>query len=207
MGTLARSFTAGLGLHARRRSRSAANPDAPLIQAVLDGDQEALAETILRHHAAVFAYLRARLLVAADAEDLTQEVFLRCLNGRATFRCSVRMRPWLIGVARNVLREHVRRQSRSRQVAWTEICLELDQLDGREAQVDADAVEHLGGCLEALGPSAREALELRYRGQMQLAEIGQKMHRSEGAVKLLMYRARQALRCCLDRKLGAAGNE
>jgi RNA polymerase sigma-70 factor (ECF subfamily) len=42
---------------------------------------------------------------------------------------------------------------------------------------------------------------MRYRGNLKLAAIGQKLHRSEGAVKLLMFRARQALKHCLDVKL------
>ena len=51
-------------------------------------------------------------------------------------------------------------------------------------------------------PSARQALNLRYEGSLRLAEIGRRLHRSEGAIKLLMFRARQALRDCLDNKLG-----
>jgi RNA polymerase sigma-70 factor (ECF subfamily) len=52
--------------------------------------------------------------------------------------------------------------------------------------------------LEELGQSARQALELRYGACLRLAEIGERLHRSEGAVKLLVFRARQALRKCLD---------
>ena len=55
-------------------------------------------------------------------------------------------------------------------------------------------------CLEALGQSAREAIDLRYRLQLRMAEIGARLKRSEGAVKLLVHRARAALRHCLDRK-------
>jgi RNA polymerase sigma-70 factor (ECF subfamily) len=49
-----------------------------------------------------------------------------------------------------------------------------------------------------LGQSARQALEMYYASRLRLAEIGQQLKRSEGAVKLLMFRARQALRRCLD---------
>jgi RNA polymerase sigma-70 factor (ECF subfamily) len=111
----------------------------------------------------------------------------------------------LTGIARNILREHVRKMSRRREVAWTELCLELDQLtrthDGREH----DAMVHLPKCLDALGQSAREAIDLRYRAQLRMEEIGRRLKRSEGAVKLLVHRARQALRNCLERKLNPAG--
>jgi RNA polymerase sigma-70 factor (ECF subfamily) len=53
-------------------------------------------------------------------------------------------------------------------------------------------------CLQSLGQSARQALELHYASRLRLADIGDHLKRSEGAVKLLLFRARQALRRCLD---------
>ena len=100
-----------------------------------------------------------------------------------------------------MLREHVRRKTRSREVAWTEMCLELDHLAAEETAANAAALEHLPRCLEELGQSARQALDMRYGASLRLAEIGERLHRSEGAVKLLVFRARQALRKCLDIKL------
>ncbi len=81
------------------------------------------------------------------------------------------------------------------------MCLELETLDpAAEGQFDS-AVGLLPACLESLGPTAREALDLHYRGCLRLSAIGDKLHRSEGAVKLLLFRARQALRLCLTGKL------
>jgi RNA polymerase sigma-70 factor (ECF subfamily) len=65
---------------------------------------------------------------------------------------------------------------------------------------DEDMMRHLPVCMDGLGPSAREAIELQYRGERKLADIGKQLHRSEGAVKLLLHRARQALKDCLDRR-------
>jgi RNA polymerase sigma-70 factor (ECF subfamily) len=42
---------------------------------------------------------------------------------------------------------------------------------------------------------------MRYHSKLRLQEIGKRLCRSEGAIKLLMFRARQALRLCLDKKL------
>jgi RNA polymerase sigma-70 factor (ECF subfamily) len=160
---------------------------------------------VAENQSAVFGYLRARLLQASDAEDLTQDVFLRCYQARARFDSSSQIRPWLIGIARNLLREHMRRMKRRREVAWTELCLELEEATASHAEGTYDDVlVNLPSCLSALGPSARQAIDLRYTTRLRLAEIGQRLRRSEGAVKLLMFRARQALRYCLDRKSGAA---
>lgn len=179
-----------------------------LAKRVKRGDREAFAEIVERHQGVIYGYLRARLNGSADAEDLTQEVFVRFYMSRGRFDPSIRIRPWLIGVARNLLREHVRRIRRRREVGWTELCLEMDELAPPEQQEPQDeAIEQLPACLETLSGSARKAIELRYTGKMRLAQIGDCLRRSEGAIKVLMFRAREALRNCLDARLTEEGDD
>ena len=128
------------------------------------------------HQRAVYGFLRARLLEPADAEDLCQEVFLRCYLGREKFARAPAVRPWLFGIARNLLREHVRRITRRKEVAWTEMCLELDALIETRDEHDEDALAHLPACLDSLGKSAREALDLLYQARLKLGEIGEKLN-------------------------------
>jgi RNA polymerase sigma-70 factor (ECF subfamily) len=100
-----------------------------------------------------------------------------------------------------VLREHVRKLTRRREVAWTELCLELDALTPTQNSLEHDLLQHMPHCLEGLGPSAREAIDLRYKTSLSLESLAKHFRRSEGAVKLLLHRARTALRNCLERKL------
>src|SRR5262245_45851769 len=100
--------------------------DPQLIAAAGSGDRSAFQAIVERHQRAIFGYLRARLLEPSDAEDLCQEVFLRAYVALSRFAGDVSARPWLLGFARNVLREHLRRLSRRNEVLWTEMCLNLD---------------------------------------------------------------------------------
>jgi RNA polymerase sigma-70 factor (ECF subfamily) len=173
--------------------------DQALIDGVLRGDRAAFEAVITRHQPAIFGFLRARLSQASDAEDLTQEVFLRFYLARARFDASQLIRPWLLGIARNLLKEHVRKSRRQRESAWTRLCLELDDMLHVERQgPDDDRIEQLPQCLDSLGQSAQQAIRWHYTDNVRLAEIGERLHRSEGAVKLLVFRARQALKRCLD---------
>ena len=165
------------------------------------GDHRAFAALIEMYQQTVYGFLRARLLEPADAEDLCQEVFLRCYLGREKLNRATTVGAWLIGISRNILREHVRRQHRRREVAWTELCLELDALVSDPGGANDDALAHLPTCLALLGQSAREAIDLRYRAQLRMAAIAERLKRSEGAIKLLVHRARAALKHCLDQKL------
>jgi RNA polymerase sigma-70 factor (ECF subfamily) len=172
--------------------------DTALIERAQEGDRGAFETLVVRHQGAVYGYLRARVLQSADAEDMTQEAFLRAYEARARFDSSALVRPWLIGIARNLLREHARRLGRRKEVAWTELCLELEEVSPSADAVHEAVRHHLPECLQVLGPRAREAIGLRYGDNLRLTEIGHRLQRSEGAVKLLMFRARQALRGCLD---------
>jgi RNA polymerase sigma-70 factor (ECF subfamily) len=173
--------------------------DNVLLEAAQRGDQEAFGEIVQRHQRTVYGFLRARLLQPSDAEDLTQETFLRAYTIRARFDSSGLVASWLIGIARNVLREHARKGKRRREVAWTELCLELDATLDADESLYEDMLARLPECLDVLGPSARQAIDLRYTCKLRLAEIGARLRRSEGAAKLLMFRARQALKNCLER--------
>ena len=177
-------------------------------EAMTAGDGRSFQVLIERHQGPVYAYLRSRMLQHVDAEDLTQEVFLRAYIGRARFDGSVKVRPWLLGIARNVLYEYVRTSKRRKEVAWTELCLELEALAAcHDESCQDDTLQQLPKCLASLGPTARQALEMHYQGRLRLAEIGAKMQRSPGAVKLLMFRARQAVKRCLDSKTSGRSHD
>jgi len=213
MSSVARIASLSLeATHDEVRSRASPRPqamdeEAVLVLAAQRGDRQAFARLVERHQRTVYGFLRARLTESADAEDLCQEVFLRCYLGREKLQRATAVGAWLTGIARNILREHVRRMSRRREVAWTELCLELDQLTHNHDGHEHDAMAHLPKCLDSLGQSAREAIDLRYRAQLRMEEIGRRLRRSEGAVKLLVHRARAALRNCLERKLTPGAGE
>ena len=67
---------------------------------------------------------------------------------------------------------------------------------------DGEAViEHLRGCLDRLTPRARQALEMRFRGEHSRAEIAAALEITEHGAKNLMQRAKQQLRECIESKL------
>jgi len=182
------------------------HPQQELVERFKRGDRAAFEELIQMHQKTIYGFLRARLLVPDDAEDLVQDVFLRFYLSRDRFDVKQLIRPWLLGIARNLLREHIRKHKRRKEVGWTEMCLDLEGDIESEEGVYEDALRFLAGCMDSLGPSAREAIELKYRKNLRLASIGEKLKRSEGAIKLLMFRARQALKLCLQGKLRSNGH-
>ncbi len=175
--------------------------DSELMRRALEGDRAAFEEIVARHENAVYGYIRARLTQVTDADDLAQDVFVRCYQALPRFQAGAALRPWLLGIARNLLREHMRRYKRRKEVSWTGLCVDLEDAVEKPDDRLEEALRHLPGCVSGLGPSAQQALEMHYAGRMRLAKIGEHLRRSEGAIKLLMFRARKALKTCLLGKL------
>ena len=164
-----------------------------------DADRAEVEAVVAAHQKMVYGFLRGRLADASAADDLCQEVFLRFLTSRPLVATgSGETSAWLVGIARNVLREHARRRARRREVSWTELCLDVEHGGNQAAGDTDDRLARIPGCLDGLGKTARTALDLHYGERLRLAEIGRRFDRSEGAVKLLLFRARQAVRRCLN---------
>jgi len=157
-------------------------------------------EVYSENHALVHGYLRARILRTHDTEDLCQEVFLRTFRLLKQYNGSTPIKYWVLGIARNVLREFVRRVKRRKEVAWAELCLELEDTVEADNPYE-DILPLLPVCTMQLTESAREALNLRYMAGLKLQEISQRMDNSLGAIKVLMHRARQSLRRCIQKNL------
>ena len=164
-----------------------------------DADRAEVEAVVAAHQKMVYGFLRGRLADASAADDLCQEVFLRFLTSRPLVATgSGETSAWLVGIARNVLREHARLRARRREVSWTELCLDVEHGGNQAAGETDDRLARIPGCLDGLGKTARTALDLHYGERLRLAEIGRRFDRSEGAVKLLLFRARQAVRRCLN---------
>jgi RNA polymerase sigma-70 factor (ECF subfamily) len=85
--------------------------DAALIERIADGDMEALGTLYDRHHDAVLRFA-FRAGPRHEAEDVTQATFLAAAKIARTFDGRISARPWLLGIAANVM--HTRRRSASR---------------------------------------------------------------------------------------------
>ncbi len=96
---------------AHRRTADEDRPEnGPLYDAFRQGSRAALAEVYATHAQAVYRYALGRLRSAADARDVTQEVFMVAFgeDTRSRFRGLSPIRGFLLGIAHNVLRHHSR---------------------------------------------------------------------------------------------------
>src|SRR5262245_13719942 len=169
------------------------------MQRVRDGDVEPLGVLFERHQAPLYNFFLRLTGRTATSEDLVQEVFLRVLKYRTTYRGQSQVRTWLYQIARNARSDHYRKR-------WRES--ELDEETSRnipshapsasdtlETSQDAALVRM---ALERLPDDKREVLVLsRYHG-MRYEEIGRVLGCTEGTIKVRVHRAMKELREAYD---------
>jgi RNA polymerase sigma-70 factor (ECF subfamily) len=130
-----------------------------------------------------------------EAEDVTQEVFLRALRRLPdTASNSESFRPYLVTVAQNLLRDRWRRE---RRVGWGDA--DLDSLESGEigpeaAALAAEEQSELVAGLARLPATYQAVLRLRLLEGRSAAEAGRELGRSAEAVRQLQHRALTALR-------------
>ena len=158
-------------------------------------DPQAFAVVFERHFDAVFRYLRRR--VGRElAEDLAAEVFAEAFRGRQRYDASrADARPWLYGIAVNLLRHHYREEERKLRAfarsGIDEVVTDDRALDRVEA---TSASREIAVVLASLPAAEREVLLLHAWAELDHAEIAEALAIPPATVRTRLHRARARLR-------------
>ena len=174
--------------------------DSQLLELASGYDAEALAEIYDRYAERIYRYLYRHLGDAAQAEDLTSEVFLKLLQVLNTPRAPRdRLQGWLYRVAHNLAIDWFRQESKGAPLSLDEGLVAGDDspamvVEKRQAQ------QRLREAIRQLTPDQQQVILLRFGEGFKIAEVSRLMDKSEGAVKILQHRAVKRLRKLLDNK-------
>ena len=174
--------------------------DNELIQLTQNGDAEAFGELYQRYAHIIFRFIYSHLSERFEAEDLTEEVFLRVWRSLSNYReQGVPFLAYLFKIARNALVDFYRHAGRTGGLMSIE---EKPLTDTRSDPAEA-AIIHLEHqevrqTLEQLREDYRMVLILRFLSGLSPEETGEVMGRTPGAVRILQHRALSALRNLLE---------
>ena len=178
----------------------AASPDAveTLIQRCLQGDQHAWDLIVRQYWRKVFNVAYKFVGKHDEAEDLTQDIFLKLFKSLDTFDRRANFQTWLISVSRNLCIDHYRSVRKERET----IDRGVDAADLAPASPDAgpiaaleqrDRVVLLRQAMAALPETLRTAVLLRDIQELSYQEIADKLRLPEGTVKSRINRGRTEL--------------
>jgi RNA polymerase sigma-70 factor (ECF subfamily) len=168
--------------------------DQALADAVYRKDRKATADFVQQHADGLYAYVFSHVRPnVADAEDLTQEVFLAACRGIGGYRGASSLKAWLFGIARHKVEDYYRAKVRDADLEEadgnTAGCVELDSaLDRHQLQ------EQIVMILDHLPAHYRLLLKWRYWDQKRTNEIAAALDRTPKAVERMLARAREHFR-------------
>jgi RNA polymerase sigma-70 factor (ECF subfamily) len=184
------------------------NPDLSLVSRCLRGDEAAWEDLIRVHSRRVYGLCFRFTNSGSEAQDLTQEVFLRVFRTLKTFRSTEgSFVTWLTRVTRNLLIDNYRRSRQERATDSIEEQLPIIEEEGAAASARPDqlvagreASDILQAALQQLSPDLREAVILRDLQELEYREIADVLQIPEGTVKSRINRGRAELARRLKRQ-------
>lgn len=163
--------------------------DAELVRRCRRGDTAAMRELIEQFHGAVFGLCVRLLGHRHDAEDVTQEVFLRVFRSLHRWDGERPLRPWVMGIAVNRCRTDLAQRRRRPDLAD----YLPDAVAGPAPDDSAELVREIDRALSDIRPEYRCAFELYHDQGRSYDEIAQVLGRPVGTVKTWLHRARAEL--------------
>jgi RNA polymerase sigma-70 factor, ECF subfamily len=164
--------------------------DSDLVEQTLKGDHDAFARLVDRHWERLYRWLYHLTHAPHDAEDLTQEAFLRAFHGLERFRPGTNFRAWLFRIAYNAFLKG-RRAVRVR-LSLSDNWPARDQ-GPEEKALSREALLLLARAVGRLPTDFRVAFLLRAEEGLSFREIGEVLGITEGTARWRIFKAREKL--------------
>ncbi|USG64776.1 sigma-70 family RNA polymerase sigma factor [Brevibacillus ruminantium] len=170
--------------------------DWELIEQLHQGNKQAYTQIVERYKGKIYAFLYRMIGHTQDAQDLTQEVFIKAYCSIGGYRPEFRFSSWLYRIAANHCLDELRRRKRSPITTGDETKLIHDNTPEQMLLVkEQHAI--LQRHLLALEEDHRVILLLRYEEQLSYKEIGEVLSIPVTTVQMRIYRAHKKLHQCL----------
>ena len=172
--------------------------DMEIIQQVLQGQQSSFAVLVERYQNFVFTIVLRYIKSREDAEEVSQDVFVKAYRSLADFKGASKFSTWLYTVATTTCLTYLRKNR-----------LEVQSLDNEKVFAVADNINSgasanqiegknravmVNEAIKLLSPDDAQVITLFYKGEQTLDELAQIMGKEVNAVKVQLHRARARLK-------------
>ena len=165
--------------------------DAELINAYKNGDISGYNEIVLRYQQQVYWVIRKMVNSHDDADDLTQEVFIKVYSALKDFREESNLFTWLYRIATNYSINHIRKVKVKNTVSFEVINepFELNEKKSDEAIDENTKRKLLLEAIETLPAQQRAVFNMRYYDELSYEDISNMLNKSIGGIKANYFHA------------------
>jgi len=170
------------------------------------GDEPVEFEDIVRETSPhIRAYIAGMGVPRHDVDDVAQDVYVELYRFFDRVPADVPMKQWLKGIARNLCLNYFRRTSRRSRLqreALLELLLRAEPECGI-ATAEGPIRRALDTCFEKLPQESRKLLALKYEQELPSQTIAERLSSTSEAIRVALFRVRNALKECISRRLAS----
>ena len=172
--------------------------EAALVEAILGGDGDGFRVLVDRYSQRIYSHIYGMVRNREEAEDLTQEAFLRAYRFLHRYDGKRAFRNWLYTIATNVtlnaVRSGKRREVAGEALRSDPVVEKVTDETARSRVKQTEQQDRIGAAIAQLSPKAAMLLQLHYQEGLTMREAAVVMDMSESAVKVQIHRARKRMR-------------
>lgn len=168
------------------------------------GKQEEFRAFVQEHQAPLRGFVRMLGVHTDSVDDLAQETFLIAFRELDRFDTDQDFGKWLRGIARNLVRNELRRNARRGRIMDEQVTRHLlaaAESEPGEIGFEEDEFHALRDCLETLPEKSRLLIDGRYFDEWNASILADKFEMSAGAVRLALMRIRRQLSTCIKERI------
>lgn len=171
-----------------------------LVQRACQGDGEAFGRLYDLHLDTVYRYVYYKVNGAAEAEDLTAQIFLKAWEAMPRYRWrEIPFSHWVMRLARNAVIDHYRTAKPRGEL---DEGLVSQEPDPQGEYLHGESLRGLEASIRRLPEDQRTVIVLRFIEEMDYAQVAEIMGKSQGALRVIQHRALAALRKILEQEGG-----
>lgn len=185
--------------------------DAELVKKTINGDASAFGGLVEKYSSFVYRTIFFDLRCREDAEDISQEVFIKAYKSLASFRYDSEFSTWLFRICKNTVYDHLRKQTRTKTLSVYDMGdgdddkeFEFADTDGEyqpeKAYISKETSRLVNDAISELSEEHRDVIILRDIEEKSYSEIADILSIEEGTVKSRLSRARASLKKKLSAK-------
>ena len=182
-------------------------PDIELIQLVLAGNQSVYAQLVDKYKNFVFTIVLRYVKGREDAEEVSQDVFIKAYRSLQDFRGASKFSTWLYTITTTTCLSFLRKKQLDVQSLDNEnVFASADNIDGGMSanQIEQKSkITMVNQAISLLSPDDAQVITLFYKGEQTLDEIAQIMGKETNAVKVQLHRARTRLKEKMEKYFSA----
>jgi RNA polymerase sigma-70 factor (ECF subfamily) len=176
--------------------------DEDLMRAFVGGDHGAFRVLFDRYAPMLLRVARRRLSSDEEAREVVQQTFFQLNLARNDFREDAKLRPWVVTIAMNLVREHYRRRGR-RKEAPIDAAIHTVGVEPKSEIESEQRAQRVRAAIASLPETQRIVIELHWLEELPFSEVARIVGAREGAVRVRAHRGYKRLEELLEKELGS----